>query len=237
MKNSVLLTAALAALALASCQKTEGYGRLDFSLKEGDVADVTTKGSVSDYATLPSEGDFTLTIKSGTTTSWTGLMSAYDPTTQFKTGNYTAEVTYGNPEDEGYDKPYFFGTTDFSIIGGQSTPVTIPVSLGNSIVKIVTTTAFDNYYTAKSFKITTGAGTVIDNVSGPVFMDAYKFTLTGSLTTQGGGTKTIAAQTWNVEAATCYSVKFDVTNTGSTTVSISFDNTVQEVSFTEELND
>lgn len=237
MKKPVLLTTALAVLALISCQKTEGYGRLDFSLKDGEIADVTTKGSVTDYVELPSEGNFTLTIKNGTATVWTGLLSTYDPEMTFKAGAYTAEVAYGNPEDEGYGKPYFFGTMEFSIVGGQTTPVTIPVSLGNTIVKISTSAAFDAYYTARSFDITTGAGTEIKNVSGPVFMDAYRFTLTGSLTTQGGGVKTIAPKTWNVDAATCYTVAFDVTNTGSTTVSISFDDTVQEVSFTEELND
>lgn len=237
MKKPVSLTTVLAVLALISCQKTEGYGRLEFSLKEGEIADVTTKGSVTDYVALPSEGSFTLTIKSGTNTVWTGLLSAYDPTTAFKSGAYTAEVSYGNPENEGYGKPYFFGTTGFSIIGGQTTPVTIPVSLGNTIVKIGTSAAFDEYYTARSFTVTTGAGTEIKNVSAPVFMDAYKFTLTGSLTTQGGEIKNITPQTWNVDAATCYTVMLDVTNTGRTTVSISFDDTVRGVSFTEELND
>jgi len=237
MKKLFLLTAAFASIALSSCRKTDDYGRLSFSLSEGEVADVVTKGSVSDYATLPAEGSFTLSVKSGSTVLWAGLLSSFDPSTQFKVGNYTAEVSYGDAEDEGYGKPFFYGTVDFAITGGQTTAVNIPVSLGNAIVKISTTTAFDNYYTTKSFKITTGAGTVINNVSGPVFMDAYKFTLSGSLTAQGGAIKTISDQTWNVDAATCYIVKFDVTNTGSATVSISFDDTVSTVAFVEELND
>lgn len=237
MKKQLLWTAALAALALTGCRKTDGCGQLTFSLEEGVVADVMTKGNVSDYASLPSEGNFTLSVKSGSEVLWTGLLSAYDPATNFKVGTYSAEVAYGNAEDEGYGKPYFFGKTDFSISGGQTTNVSIPVSLGNTIVKISTTQAFDNYYVSKSFKITTGAGTVIDNISGPVFMDAYKFTLSGTLTTQGGVVKTIASQTWNVDAATCYNVKFDVTNIGSTTVSVSFDDTVSNVDFVEDLND
>ncbi len=237
MKKTNYLTATLVALALTACQKTDGYGQLNFFLEEGEVYEITTRGSVSDYATLPADGDFTLSIKSGSSLVWTGLISVFDPTTQFRAGSYTADVTYGNAEDEGYEKPYFYGSTNFDITGGQTTAVSIPVSLGNSIVKIRTTIAFDNYYSSKSFKITTGAGTVINNVTGPVFMDAYKFTLSGTLTTQGGTVKTISDQTWNVDAATCYTVKFDVTNTGSTTVSISFDDTVQTVNFSEELND
>jgi len=236
MRKIMLLTFALAILALTACQKMDGYGQLSFSLQEGEVSDIAVRGRVSDYAALPPEENFTLSIKSGSSIVWTGPLSTYKQTARFKAGSYTAEANYGAAEEEGYEKPYFFGAVAFSIVGGQTTAVTMPVSLGNAIVKIVTTASFDNYYVTRSFKITTGAGNVFDNVSRPVFIDAYKFSLTGSLTTQGGIVKTISEKSWNVEAATCYTIKFDVTNTGITTISISFDDTVQEVSFVEELN-
>lgn len=228
---------ALAALASSACQKTSQTGRLSIALQEGAVADVQTKGSVSDYATIPSAGDFTLTLKRGTTTIWTGLISAWDEAKELEVGGYTAEVTYGSFEEEGYSKPCFAGKADFSIIGGQSSMVKIPVSLGNTIVKLSCTDAFKSYYSSYAFTITTGAGNVFENVNGAIFMDAYKFTVTGTLTTQSGNTSSMAPKSWNVDAATCYNVVFDATNVGNVTVTISFDDTVQTVELEQDLNE
>lgn len=236
MKRMKFIAAALAALALAACQKADQTGRLVFSIEEGQVADVETKGNVSDYATMPSAGNFLLTVKSGPTMIWSGLLSDWDSTKELKAGNYTAEASYGSLEEEGYAKPYFFGTSNFSINGGQSTTVGIPVSLGNAIVKISCTDAFKNYYTSYSFTVTTGAGNVFEYKEGGIFMDAYRFSVSGTLTAQNGSTYTMTPRTWNLEPATCHNVKFDVSNTGSVTVTVSFDDTVQTVELVEDLN-
>lgn len=236
MKRMKIITAALVALALAACQKADQTGRLIFSIEEGQVADVETKGNVSDYATMPSAGNFTLTVKSSGTVLWSGMLSDWDSTRELKAGNYTAEASFGSPEEEGYAKPYFFGSSNFSINGGQSTTVGIPVSLGNSIVKISCTDAFKNYYTSYSFTVTTGAGNVFEYKEGGIFMDAYRFSVSGTLTAQNGKTYTMTPRTWNADPATCYNVKFDVSNTGSVTVSVSFDDTVQTVELVEDLN-
>lgn len=237
MKRIAIVMAALAAIVLSGCQKTAQTGRLCFALEEGEVADVQTKGNVSDYAAIPSEGDFMLTIKSGSSTVWTGLLSEWNGTKELEVGKYTAEVSFGSAEDEGYSKPCFAGKADFTVTGGQVTYVNIPVSLGNAIVKISCTDAFKSYYTSYSFTITTGAGNVFENVSAPVFMDAYKFTITGVLTAQNGKSATMAPKTNNVEAASCYNVIFDATNVGSVTMTISFDDTVQTVEFEQDLNE
>ena len=236
MKRMKFITVALAALALAACQKADQTGRLIFSIEEGQVADVETKGNVSDYATIPSAGNFLLTVKNGPAILWSGMLCDWDSTKELKAGNYTAEASYGSATEEGYAKPYFFGSANFSINGGQSTTVGIPVSLGNTIVKISCTDAFKNYYTSYTFTVTTGAGNVFEYKEGGIFMDAYKFSISGTLTAQNGSTYTMAARSWNVDPATCYNVKFDVSNTGSVTVSVSFDDTVQTVELVEDLN-
>ena len=237
MKRIAIVLIALAAMALPACQKTAQTGCLSFSLKEGEVADVQTKGNVSDYATVPSEGDFTLTVKNGSAIVWSGLLSTWNVTDQLAAGKYTVEAVYGSVEDEGYAKPCFAGSADVTVVGGQNTSVTIPVSLGNAIVRISCTDEFKSYYTSYSFTVTTGAGNVFENVTDAIFMDAYKFTLTGIFTTQNGNNVTMAPKSWNVDAATCYNVVFDATNVGNVTVSISFDDTVQTVEFEQDLNE
>lgn len=235
MKSKIILIAL--ALTAVSCQKAEQNGSFSISLKEGEVADIVTRSSVSDYATIPSDGDFTLTLNNGKTDVWSGLLSDWDPETKLKAGNYTADVTFGDPEDEGYSKPYFAGSAEFMIFGGQNTDVVIPVTLGNCVVRIECTDAFRKYYPVSSFKVATGAGNEFDYTGGGLFIDAYKFTVSGKVTSQGGSSYDLAEKTWNVKAATCYTVKYDVVNAGGVTVTITFSDELETVSLTEDLNE
>lgn len=236
MKTTRLTLIALALVASASCQKADGTGRLVFSLKEGEVSEVT-KGNVSDYATLPSESNFNLTVKdSRTATVYNGTIGGWDAATKLASGNYSAEVSYGSDAEEGPAKPYFTGSTTFSISGGGTTEVTVPVTLGNSIVKVATTTDFKNYYPTSAFTITTPDHSFTWDGK-PVFV-AYQFSVGGTVTNQVGKTLSLETKTWKGEAATCYTVKYDVNNVGGVTVTVSFSDTVETVSLGEiELND
>lgn len=240
--------AAVALLATLSCTKriggiSGGEGTASFSLGEcAPVADIATKSNVSDYTALPSAGAFTITVKnSDETTVYSGLISDWDTATKLTSGNYTVSATYGAEGTEGFDKPYFTGKTSFVVNGGSETAVSIPVALGNSIVKVSCTEAFANYFTTRSFKVTTGNGTEIDFPSTETrgaFIDAYKFTVSGSLTTQGGTAKTFSKTYDEVDPKTCYTVSFDVETIGGNTISISFNDETTEVTLTEvELND
>ncbi len=238
--------AALALLATLSCTKRiggigGGEGTVSFSLgKYAPVVDV--KSNVSDYTALPSAGEFTITVKNSDETQvYSGLLSDWDSTTKLSAGNYTVSAVFGAEGTEGFDKPYFTGTTSFVVNGGAETAVSIPVSLGNSIVKISCTESFKNYFTTYSFTITTGTGTVIEFPSTETraaFVDAYKFTVSGSLKTQGGTPKTFSKTYDAVDPKTCYTITFDVADTGGNTISITFSDSVSEATLTEiELND
>lgn len=237
MKKTRLTFLAFALIASVACQKTAGTGRLVFSLEEGEVADVETKGNVSDYATLPSENSFNLVLKAAdSAVMYNGTVGDWNPADLLPAGNYLAEVSYGSDEDEGPAKPYFAGSSPFTIVGDQTTAVKIPVTLGNSVVRIATTSAFNNYYPTSSFTVTTP-----DNSfkweGKPVFV-AYQFSVSGTVTNQAGKSFNIEPKSWKGDAATCYTVKYDVNNVGGVSVTISFSNTVETVDLGEiELND
>ena len=75
MKSLNVLLMAAAILATLSCEKTQVSGGVRFSLKEGSVDEVVTKGQVSDYAALPAAGDFTLTLTNSLgATLYSGLL-------------------------------------------------------------------------------------------------------------------------------------------------------------------
>ena len=243
MKQSITLTGLLL-LAAVSCsrQPDGGAGFIRFAVDSDDFVTEVTKSNVSDYAMLPSAQDFTLTLSDASGNEiYNGLLKNYDSSTAVKVGSYTATASYGSSSVEGFDKPYFSGQSSFTVAQGTTSTVTIPASLANSMVKLAFTDTFTSYFTDYSFTIKTGAGTKIAYAKGETraaFMDAYTFTLTGTLTSQGGKTQTLTYSKKGLEAKKCYTIKFDASNVGNGTISISFDDTVEDVQLDEvDLND
>lgn len=243
MKKTILAILAISALALGSCKKGGECGGVSFGIS-GTSAEITdqTRSRVGDYTSVPAAADFTITLKNASSeTVWSGKLSDWNTTTPLAVGEYTVSAAYGSASDEGADKPYFCGAAEFSITDATPKEVTIPVALGNCIVKLECTENFTNYFTSYSFTLKTGADnsfTFSPSQTAPVFMDAYKFTLTGSLVNQGGNTQSFGPKTYeNLAAATCYTLKFDASNIGGVTVTITFNNTVETVEIGEiELN-
>lgn len=247
MKRIKILIGSLALLAVAaSCSKQDGKGQngsVSFSIPSNyEIAEVT-KGSVRDYtSSLPSASDFTITIKDGNGAQvWSGLVSAWDPATALEVGNYSVSASFGEEGIEGFDKPYFVGNANFSVAGNQNTEVTIPVTLANSLVKVACTDDFKSYFTDYNFVVTTGSNNVIEfpaSETRAAFIDAYKFSISGTLTSQGGSTKSFSTEYSNLDAATCYTVKFDASGIGGVHVTISFNDNVETVDCGEsELNE
>ena len=226
-----------------ACVKSpdEGVGQVVFEVASNQTVADVTRSNVSDYTSLPSAGDFTIHIKdAANATVWTGNISEWNPVTPLQMGNYTVDAEYGAIEEEGFDKPYFLGTQSFTVLGAESTAVSIPVALGNTIVKIVCSDYFKNYYTDYTIRITRDGSEVVTftkDETRAAFVDGYKFTVEGTLTSETR-TQTFSKDFSNLNEATAYTLTFDVSNVGGSTISISFDDTVEEVELGNvELND
>lgn len=235
------LTLAICSLVLGCNKSSEGsLGSIVFKLSQDEALTEITKSSVGSYTSLPSADNFSIVV----TDSNDEQIEIKDPKAQtsLPAGSYSAKAFYGSTSDEGFDKPCFEGTQAFSVTGGQSSSVTIKTKLANALVKFEYTENFKKYYTDYSFTLTTGKGTAISfpaSETRAAFIDAYVMTVKGSLTTQGGSTLSFPEKEYKgLEAATCYTLKFDASNVGGTTVSISFNDTVEEVALGEiDLND
>jgi hypothetical protein len=152
------------------------------------------------------------------------------------------KASYGSVADEGFNKPCFLGEESFSVTGGSTNNVSINVGLANAVVKVACTDAFKNYFTDYTFTLKTGNGTEISfpkSETRAAFIDAYTLTVEGTLTTQAGKTQTFSkSYNTSLSAATCYTLKFDASNIGSTSINISFDNSTDNVDLGSiELND
>ena len=243
MKHLKTIMSVLTVLVALSCTKsqTEGNGQVSFQISSKlDVAE-QTRSSVSDYTALPSAGDFTISITDESSAPvWSGKISDWDPATLLPAGNYTVTATYGALEDEGFNKPFFTGTKAFVINGGQTTAVSVSVSLGNTIVKVACTNNFKNYYKDYTFKIVRGGSDVVTFAKGETkaaFVDGYKFTLTGTLKSETS-TKTFEKEYSSLDEATAYTFEFDVTNVGGASITVTFNNNVEVINLDDlELNE
>lgn len=243
MKKTIIYAILGAAAILQSCQKEAASGRLGFEIEASNVEVVQlVKSSVSNYTSTPPQGDFTLLIKDESgTTFWTGLQKDWDSSSAVPVGNYTVNASYGDTDQEGFDKPCFNGSANFSVEPDKTSTVPVTVKLANCIIRIVCTDAFKNYFTDYTFTISTGASNQFSfpkSETRACFIDAFKFSVSGTLTNQGGQTQTFGPKEYtDLNAATCYTLKFDTNNTGGTSITITFDDTMDTVDLGDiELN-
>lgn len=243
MKHLRTIFSVLALIAAVSCTKsqTEGNGRVAFAVSSNDVVADMTKSNVSDYTGLPAVGDFTITILDESSSQvWAGKISEWDATTPLLAGNYTVNASYGDIEDEGFDKPYFTGSQTFAVKGGETSSVSVPVSLGNTIIRISCSDYFKKYYSDYTFRLTRGTAeiaTFVKDETKAAFVDGYKIKVEGTL--QGElKTYSFEKEYTGLDEATAYTINFDAPNVGGSTITISFNDTVEVVELGDyELND
>ena len=243
MKHLKTILGAVVLLMAFACTKNqaEGNGQVSFVLT-GDyqIAD-QTRSNVSQYTTLPSSEDFTITITDASSAPvWAGKLSDWDFATLLKAGNYKVTATYGDIEDEGFDKPFFTGAADFTVAGAQTAEVTVNVSLGNTIIMIGCSDNFRNYYKDYTFRLTRNGSEIVTFVKDEAkaaFVDAYKFTLEGTVVSETR-TQTFSKDYASLKEATAYTIMFDASNVGSNSITITFNNAVETVELGDmELND
>lgn len=245
MRNLKTIFSTLMLLAVFSCAKVqkdgESAGQVTFSLNSDvEIAD-QTKSNVSTYTTMPSPEDFKISITSATNAfTWSGMISEWDSTTLVPGGTYTVTATYGSLEEEGFDKPFFTGSTEFTVVAEETTEVVINVALGNTIVLVRCTDNFRNYYTDYTFKVgrdTDHIATFVKGETRGAFVDGYKLTIEGTITGPSK-TQTFRKDYTSLREATAYTFNFDASNVGGATITISFNDTVETVVLDDiDLND
>ena len=242
MKHLKTIVSVLTLVLAVSCAKTQSStgGQVNFAVSSNNVVTDVTKSNVSDYTSLPTAADFNITV-TGEEYTWTGKLSDWSAETVLNAGEYSVTANYGDLEkEEGFDKPFFTGTQAFTITGGGQTSVSIPVSLGNAIVRMTFTDSFNNYYPQYTFRLTRDEKEIATFVKGETraaFVDPWKFKLEGTLVGEMK-TSTFSRDYSNLDEATAYTFHFDVTNVGGSSITIKFNDIVETVELGDcELND
>lgn len=164
--------------------------------------------------------------------SWASV-TEFNNNEEFPVGDYTLEAFYGDLEEEGFNKPYYYGSALLTVKENQVSEVSLNVALANSMVSITTTEAFDGYFTSSSFAIASaGSASEVAYPAGSgkaAYMKPGQINIYAEVVKPNGVGGRIQAAAFTAEACKHYTVNVDVNNgnVGLPTL---------EVSFTDELD-
>lgn len=246
--------ASLVALSMVACTNEESKGEVNekgsvnFDISVKSDVEVTTRANVS--CTTPVDEDFKLKIEgvSHTYAEEYATIAEFNEENHLYGGTYKATVTAGDVAEEGYDKATFVGVKEFAVEARQKTEVEITAYIANTLVKVETTEAFNNYFVGgHSLELTTNSGNKFDVTAQaePLFIEPKTFAINGTAVKQanqsGAEGTTITLPEYKMEnpqAQTYYTIKFDVKDAGRATLEITInDDVVESIDIEQELND
>lgn len=161
-------------------------------------------------------------------------------------GTYTLEAFYGIEGEEGFEKPYFAGSTQVVVRSDESTHAAVTTSLKNAAVTVSYSDTFKSYMTAYSASIrTAGSADGLDypsTATDDLFVNAGEASLYVTFTTPQNQTATLKVVDFTAEAQHRYNISVDLNNgnMGDAVLTITFDDTAQvaepiEIVLSEEL--
>lgn len=227
---------------LASCSSDEPKGETGYgSFTPTFTADYRVTQSVSaptqsaaPAVIQPNVSDFYVHLSrtDGTVNKTWSKVSEMSETEKFPVGSYTIETYYGDIDEEGFDKPYFYGSEEFSIYDGDVAKPSVVATLQNTMVSFDYTEAFMNYFTDYSTTIHSVGGSYITFDKGETraaYVKPGTVSIAITLTNREGKTVTIEpAAITDAKARTHYHVTFDVNGgeVGDAVLRITFDDTL-----------
>lgn len=245
--------ASLVALSMVACTNEESKGEVNekgsvnFDISVKSDVEVTTRTNVS--CTTPAVKDFKLKIEGVSHTyEEYATIAEFNEENHLYGGTYKATVTAGDVAEEGYDKATFVGVKEFAVEARQKTEVEITAYIANTLVKVETTEAFNNYFVGgHSLELTTNSGNKFDVTAQeePLFIEPKTFAINGTAVKQAnqsgaeGATITLPEYKMeNPQAQRYYTIKFDVKDAGRATLEITInDDVVESIDIEQELND
>lgn len=172
MRKLLYLLASAAVMAGGCSEKKEtpageGCGTIRIACEADATIDAAAAMAAVQGATRaaakPDGKDFTLRIRGENFDKSWATVAAYnaeETAYSFPEGRYTITVTYGDPEAEGADKPYYAGATEVEVAARRTSTAQITATIGNAQTLVRATESFKKYYNNAEFTVTTGAGSI-----------------------------------------------------------------------------
>lgn len=128
-------------------------------------------------------------------------------------GKYDIEAFYGSAETEGFDKPYYYGTSTMTVMENRTTPVSVTAQLANTMVRFEMSDMFRTYFKSYSLSVRSELGNEIEYADGEtrsVYLKPGQVTTTITVTKQNGTTATLEPKSFTAQPRHSYVLSFDV---------------------------
>ncbi len=172
---------------------------------------------------------------------WTSV-AEFPTDRQFKVGDYHFEAYYGNIEEEGFEKPYYYGDQNIKVTDGGTTKVSVTAALANSMVSVTYTEAFTKYMTAYSAELHSDGGAYIyygADETRPAYLRSGNVSVNVTVTKPNGKSATLQAAKFTAKARYHHHVTVDLNNgeVGDVVMIISFDDNTDRQPVEIDLSD
>ena len=154
----------------SACQQTTEELQLGASSIVPWVADdagVTTVGGepvsgVVSYPPAPEKMSFRLSDAGGKYNRTWSSVADYPVSEPLRYGTYMAEAFSGTEVHEGFDSPYSYGSTSFTLSGGQPQNVSVVCRLFNAVFKLYYSDRFKSRFSDASVMLHASGGGFFD---------------------------------------------------------------------------
>lgn len=168
-----------------------------------------------------------------------GTMAGYDQPL-LTAGDYTARFTGGDPSAEGPEAAYFEAEHSFTVVARKASTETVSISLANSVVSVLVSQWFADYYPVYNISIRTESGyTVSYSNSGtepgtetsPVFVKAGTALYFSGTATKTNGTEVSFPETRiaGTKARTWQTVSVNASQAAGGSIEIVLDDTPVDI--------
>lgn len=228
MMNKVLigLIGAAGTMLIASCADTfnpggdsDRQGRL-FPSVNLDKSVVTSKSTPKAPASRAAEAVTADQMKIRLVRDAGGYEKTWDSLADFPTdelfpvGEYTFSAFYGSEEEQGFNKPYYYGECAVTVEENKAAQVQLTAQLANSMLTIAYSEAFAAYFTDYKTTVTTALGSLeyAADATEPVYLPAGEVAFAIAVTKPSGTKATLTPNAITLLPRHHYTVKFDVNN-------------------------
>ena len=221
MKKKMLsgLTVVAAGMIIAGCsdsynpnssQNGRIYASFDLDAEVITSAGVSKSPSRQAMAVTASQLAIDLNSEDGRVSRHWDSPDLFPVDEDFPVGAYTMEASYGSPDDQGYDKPYYHGSTTLTVKDSETTPVSITATLANAMVSVSFTDNFKKFFQEYTPSLIAGNANLAYDREEPCYVTPGAVTLQLDVTKFTGAKATLTPKTFTAEPCHHYRLTVDV---------------------------
>lgn len=174
-----------------------------------------------------------LTLKDGegnVVGTWPSL-SEFPADEEFRVGSYTLEASLGDETTEGFEKPYFFGSTTLTVAENKTTSADLKALLANAGVAVTFTEKFQGYFSDYKITLQSAKGTspqvLTKDETRPLYVLAGNVKMTLTATRPNGQLYEVSIGNFTAVANTIHGISLDLDGEfGKTSITVTFDDTI-----------